>query len=56
MDDKSSIKKSKLYYTDEYIEAKNKLLNEEKLSKFTFSRSTIISCIIVNNEFVPEED
>ena len=56
MEDKNSIKKRKLYYTDKYIKAKNKLLNEEKLSKFTFSRSTIVSCNIVNNEFVPEKD
>ena len=48
--------KSNYYYTDKYIEAKNKLKNENKFRKFTFARNTIVRCKLVNNELVPDED
>ena len=48
--------KKNFYYTDEYIEAKNKLKNEDKFRKFTFARNTIIRCKLVNNELIPDED
>ena len=55
-EDETNYVKKKFYYTDEYIEAKNKLMNENNYRKFTFARNTIIKCKLVNNELVPDED
>ena len=55
-EDKTKYIKNKFYYTDEYIEAKNKLKNEDRFRKFTFARNTIIRCKFVNHRLVPDED
>ena len=55
-EDKTNYLRNNFYYTDEYIEAKNKLMNENSFRKFTFPRNTIIKCKLLNNELVPDED
>ena len=55
-EDETNYSKNNFYYTDEYIEAKNKLKNENNFRKFTFARNTIIRCKLVNNELIPDED
>ena len=55
-EDTTNYIKNKFYYTDEFIEAKNKLKNEDRFRKFTFARNTIIRCKFVNHRLVPDED